>query len=112
MTTFDPEAMLNTGNAAARGVLGFINNKKDRQQEQEMYANNFNPMNIYGKKERMDRGDWEVNQGSYRMNQTGADRLGRSKQYGGQAFNEGEELYMTEEEIKEFLANGGQLEYL
>ena len=112
MTTFDPEAMLNTGNAAARGVLGFLNNKADRKQEQEMYANNFNPMNIYGKKERMDRGDWEVNQGSYRMNQTGADRLGRSKQYGGQAFNEGEELYMTEEEIKEFLANGGQLEYL
>jgi hypothetical protein len=112
MTTFDPEAMLNTGNAAARGVLGFLNRKDDRQQEQEMYANNFNPMNIYGKKERMDRGDWEVNQGSYRMNQTGADRLGRSKQYGGQAFNEGEELYMTEEEIKQFLANGGQLEYL
>lgn len=112
MRTFDPEAMLNTGNAAARGVLGFLNRKDDRQQEQEMYDTNFNPMNIYGKKERMDRGDWEVNQGSYRMNQTGADRLGRSKQYGGQAFDEGEELYMTEEEIREFLANGGQLEYL
>lgn len=112
MRTFDPEAMLNAGNAASRGVLGLLNRKEDREQEREMYDTNFDPMNIYGKKERMDRGDWEVNQGSYRMNQTGADRLGRSKQYGGQAFDEGEELYMTEEEIREFLANGGQLEYL
>ncbi len=117
MRTFDPEAMLNTGNAAARGVLGYLNRKEDRQQEQEMYDTNFNPLNIYGKKERMDRGDWEVNQGSYRMNQTGADRLGRSKQYGGfmqkgGSFKEDEEVYMTPEELEEFLAAGGQVEYL
>jgi hypothetical protein len=41
----------------------------------------------------------------------------RSKQYGGDVFQnggrvEGDEVFMTDEEIQEFLANGGDLEFI
>jgi hypothetical protein len=83
MTTIDPEAGLNTFNAGVRGALGMIDKSRTKKQEAEMYAKNFDPTQIYGKKERIDKGDWDVNTGLYRVNQMGADRLGRSKKYGG-----------------------------
>lgn len=113
--TVDPEAGLNMINSAANFGLGLANRKQQREQEAQMYAQNFNPMKLYGKKERMDRGDWEVNQGSYRFDQEGADRLGRSKRYGGSMFQEGGEnniTFMSEEQIRDFLAAGGEIEFL
>lgn len=60
------------------------------------------------------RGDWTFNEGYFRPNDmvptqfTGA---GRQMQWGG-AFAEGDELYLDEDAIQEFLAAGGQLDYL
>lgn len=113
--TVDPEAGLNSFNAAANFGVGLANRKQQREQEAQMYEQNFNPIKLYGKKERMDRGDWEVNQGSYRFDQEGSNRLGRSKQYGGPMFQEGGEndvTFMSEEQIREFLAAGGEIEFL
>ena len=90
MTTVDPEAGVNTFNAGVRGALGAIDNMRSKKQEAQMYAKNFDPTQIYGKKERIDKGDWDVNTGMYRTNETGANRLGRSKKYGGYMQDGGE----------------------
>lgn len=83
MYSIDPEAGVNTFNAGVKGALGVIDRRKAKKQEAQMYAQNFDPTQIYGKKERMDKGDWDVNTGMYRTNETGANRLGRSKKFGG-----------------------------
>jgi len=110
----DPEAAINAFNSVGSFGLGLANRKQQREQEAQMYEQNFNPMKLYGKKERMDRGDYEVNQGSYSFDTTGANRLGSSKQYGGPMFKEGGEniTFMSEEQIQEFLAAGGEIEFL
>jgi hypothetical protein len=83
MRNIDPEAGVNAFNAGARGVLGGIDRMRNKKQEANMYAKNFDPTQIYGQKSRIDKGDYDVNKGLYRVNQMGADRLGRSKKYGG-----------------------------
>lgn len=112
--TVDPEAALNMFNSAASFGLGLAGRKDQREQERQMYEQNFNPMKLYGTKARRDRGDWEVNQGSYRFDQQGSNRLGRSKQYGGPMTdpNEDDVMYMTDEQIQEFMAAGGEIEFL
>jgi hypothetical protein len=112
--TVDPEAALNMFNSAASFGLGLAGRKDQREQERQMYEQNFNPMKLYGTKARRDRGDWEVNQGSYRFDQQGSNRLGRSKQYGGPMTdpNEDDVTYMTDEQIQEFMAAGGEIEFL
>lgn len=112
--TVDPEAGLNMFNSAANFGLGLAGRKEQRDQERQMYEQNFNPMKLYGTKARRDRGDWEVNQGSYRFDQQGSNRLGRSKQFGGPMTDPNEEdvTYMTDEQIQEFMAAGGEIEFL
>jgi hypothetical protein len=112
--TVDPEAGLNMFNSAASFGLGLAGRKDQREQERQMYEQNFNPMKLYGTKARRDRGDWEVNQGSYRFDQQGSNRLGRSKQFGGPMTdsNEDDITYMTDEQIQEFMAAGGEIEFL
>jgi hypothetical protein len=112
--TVDPEAALNMFNSAANFGLGLAGRKEQREQERQMYEQNFNPMKLYGVKARKDRGDWEVNQGSYRFDQQGSNRLGRSKQFGGPMTDPNEEdvMYMTDEQIQEFMAAGGEIEFL
>lgn len=80
---FDGEAYVNAFNVGAKGGLGGIDRINNRKQEAQMYVENFDPTKLYGKKERMDKGDWDVNTGIYRTNETGSNRLGRSKKYGG-----------------------------
>jgi hypothetical protein len=101
MTTIDPEAGVNTFNAGVRGALGVIDNRRNKKQEADMYAKNFDPTQIYGKKERIDKGDWDVNTGMYRTNETGANRLGRSKKFGGYMQEGGvpEEMFYPEDNM-------------
>ena len=119
--TFDGEAAVNVFNAGAEGVLGFINRRQQARQEKEFMNNNFNADNIYAHSSDKDRGDW-VDYGSqlgqYRFDQMGQRANGRFAygqtggfmQEGGPL--EGEETFMTEEELADFLANGGEVEYL
>jgi hypothetical protein len=112
MRTVDPEAGLNAFNAASSFGLGIAKTKDQREQERQMYEQNFNPMKFNAIKARKDRGDWEVNQGSYR--DPGSNRLGRSKQFGGPMTdsNEDDIMYMTDEQIQQFMAAGGEIEFL
>jgi hypothetical protein len=136
----DPQAMLEAGNASANFVLGKIDQSRDAESQRALYENNFDPMKNYAKKSRIDKGDWEMNLGVKNINQTGSVRQGRSKQYGGGMYDQGgmydeealenEEDYlmddeeneykkggqkitfMSEKQIKEFLAAGGELEFI
>jgi hypothetical protein len=113
---FDPQAYLNTGNAAARVGIGMINRAKDRKSEAKMYEN-YNADNLYAAKTVMDQGDYDTNSGLYRPPTQGQLHGSRSKQYGGDVYQdggyvEGDEVYMTDDEIQEFLANGGDLEFI
>ena len=83
MRNIDPEAGVNAFNAGARGVLGGIDRMRNKKQEADMYAKNFDPTNIYGQKSRKDKGVWDINTGTAFTDTSGSDRLGRSKKYGG-----------------------------
>ena len=114
--SFDGEAMVNTINAGVQGVTGLINRAQDRKAEAKM-ADNLTADNLYASDPSKDRGDYDTNSGLYRQDEMGQKWNSRSKQYGGNIYQdggmvEGDELDMTEEEIEEFLANGGELEYL
>jgi len=134
--TIDPEAGVNVLNAGVRGVTGFLNRKDEKRKEKQMY-DNLSSDNLYASQSTKHRGDWVdigSQAGQYRFDQMGQDRSGFSSygKYGGymqdggeQAYlsgddfpsedpqyNEGDEVYMTEDDVKNFMANGGQIEYL
>ena len=126
MWNIDPEAGVNVFNAGARGVLGVLDRRQNAKSEREMLLNTTDPMNLYASATEQDRGDWQdfgSKSGMYRYDQQGQDRSSRATfgQYGGYmqeggfynpSFEEDEELYMTPEELEQFLAAGGQVEYL
>ena len=131
----DPEALLNVANAGVRGVTGMLNRKDQRKQEAQMY-DNMTTDNLYASQGTKHRGDW-VDLGSmagqYRFDQMGQDRSSFSSygKYGGYMQDGGEldylsgssfptmggysandEVYMSDEDIEQFMAAGGEIEYL
>ena len=134
VTDVDPEALLNVGNAGVRGVTGLLNKRDQRRQEQQMY-DNMTTDNLYASQGTKHRGDWvDIGSmaGQYRFDQMGQDRSSFSSygKYGGYMqnggeldylsapafatgdYNEDDEVYMSDEDIQNFMANGGQIEYL
>jgi hypothetical protein len=108
--------MVNTINAGVQGVTGLINRAQDQKAEAKMQEN-LTADNLYASDPSKDRGDYDTNSGLYRLDEMGQKWNSRSKQYGGDIYQdggmvEGDEVDMTEEEIAEFIANGGELEYL
>jgi hypothetical protein len=104
-------AILST-NAAVQGVTGMIDRFKNKDREAKMY-DNLTADNLYAADPSRDSGDYDVNSGLYRPNEQGQTWNSRSAKYGGDSnYAEGDEVEMTEEELAEFLANGGQVEYL
>jgi hypothetical protein len=121
--TTDPEAMVNVFNAGVRGVTGFLNRRDEKKRERQMY-DNLTSDNLYASQATKHRGDWVdvgSQMGQYRFDQMGQDRSGFSSygKFGGYMqdggsmdYNEGDEVYMTDDELKDFLKKGGQVEYL
>jgi hypothetical protein len=109
---------LNAGiDAFTSGMRGLDQAK----QQNEMYANNFNADKLYGASTNKDKGDYVAygqQTGMFRPNETGQETMGRFAygQRGGYmqdgGYTEGDEVDMTEEELAEFIANGGEVEYL
>jgi hypothetical protein len=102
----DPAGLYSTATAGANAFNAIAEGMDDRKREKQMMDRITNPEFIYGVKETSDKGDYDMNSGLFRPDQTGNMR---NAQIGGEL---NEEVYMTDEEIEEFLANGGQLEYL
>jgi len=120
-SNFDGEDAVNKFNAGATAVTGFLNNLDTAKQQKEMYDNNFTSDNMYASTNTKDRGDYvDYGQqlGQFRYDQMGSDTSGRFAygQTGGYmqegGYAEGDEVFMTDEELEEFLANGGDVEYL
>jgi hypothetical protein len=112
----DTQGALNTFNAAARGATGIIDRLAGRKKEAQMY-DNLNADNLYASDPSRDRGDYDTNSGLYRPDEQGQSWNSRSAQYGGSIYEEGgyvegQDVYMTDDELEEFLANGGEVEYI
>lgn len=111
------QAGMNLANAGIRGVTGFKNRMDDARIARDFY-DNFTADNLYASDPSRDRGDY-AESGLYRPDEQGQIWNSRSKQYGGDInfgedpdYVEGDEVYMTDDEIRQYMANGGQVEYL
>lgn len=119
-TEYDPQNMwnidfpqvLNQFNTGVRGALGFFGELGDRGKRIQQYANltsdNVYLPNPWSKK---NRGLYDPNSGLLQPGLMGSNnRSGYARrQFGGSI---DDEVEMTEEELQEFLANGGEVEYL
>jgi hypothetical protein len=95
---FDPAKALDLFNV---GAYKFLQNRERPDMTPFMGTNIYDPnMDV------ADKGTYDIDSGLFRPGEMGFEGV---VQKGG-AIND--ELYMTEEEIEEFLRNGGQLEYL
>ena len=120
MRSVDPEAGVNVFNAGVRGLTGILNRRQQAKQERQMY-DNLTSDNLYASQTPEFKGDWVdfgSQLGQYRFDQQGQDRssysaygkLGGFMKAGG--FVEGQEVEMSEEELADFIANGGEVDYL
>ena len=111
------QAGMNLANAGIRGITGMKNRLDDARISRDFY-DNFTADNLYASDPSRDRGDY-AESGLYRPDEQGQVWNSRSKQYGGGVsfgedpdYVEGDEVYMTDDEIRQYMANGGQVEYL
>lgn len=111
------QAGMNLANAGIRGITGFKNRMDDARIARDFY-DNFTADNLYASDPSRDRGDY-AESGLYRPDEQGQTWYGRSKQYGGDInfgedpdYVEGDEVYMTDDEIRQYMANGGQVDYI
>lgn len=120
MKAVDLEAGVNAFNMGARGAINLASSlpKSQRNQEANMIGNATKSDSIYASQNDYHRGDWQdfgSMLGQYRFDQEGQDESGFSSfgKYGGQFAKGGEKVtYMSEKQIKDFIAAGGELEYL
>jgi len=122
MRKIDPEGTLNAADAGVNSFIGMLDNVKSRAKEKQMLLDNSDPFNNIAITRNQDMGDWGDTGhkfGMFRYNQEGSDRNSRATfgRYGGYmedggTYEDDEEIYMTPEELEQFLAAGGQVEYL
>ena len=131
------EARIQTFNAGVDIADSIKRGIETNKAQNEMYEN-FSSNNLYASDPSRDRGDYDTNSGLYRPNEQGQMWNSRSKQFGGyideeeyydpyaeeedEEENEEDELtyakggekitYMSEDQIRAFMAAGGQVEFL
>lgn len=103
-TTTDPEAGVMAFDTALNATTGFA----ERFQTPK-------PKQFYGEdiasspSKKYNLGTWDVNSGLFRPDETGFQGV---VQKGGSIYQEGGETYMSEEQIRDFIANGGEIEFI
>jgi hypothetical protein len=129
------EARIQTFNAGVNIADSLRRGIETKKAENEMYEN-FSSNNLYASDPSRDRGDYDTNSGLYRPDDQGQMWDSRSKQFGGYIDEEeyydpyaeeeeeedgeqynyakgGEKItYMSEDQIRAFMAAGGQVEFL
>tara|TARA_R110000868_G_scaffold215402_4_gene465496 strand:- start:1161 stop:4223 length:3063 start_codon:yes stop_codon:yes gene_type:complete len=128
MRSIDPEAGVNVLNAGVKTGLGFLDRWRTGRKQKRQIEDNSNADANYATSTTKDRGDW-VDYGSqvgqFRQPEMGQDRSSRATygqrggymQEGGYTedyytnpfYEEDEEVDMTEEELEQFLAAGGEI---
>tara|TARA_R110000868_G_scaffold94939_5_gene261408 strand:- start:1225 stop:4536 length:3312 start_codon:yes stop_codon:yes gene_type:complete len=132
------EARIQTFNAGVDIADSIRRGRETNKAQNEMYEN-FSSNNLYASDPSRDRGDYDTNSGLYRPDEQGQMWNSRSKQFGGYIDEEeyydpyaeeeeeeeeengeqynyakgGEKItYMSEDQIRAFMAAGGQVEFL
>jgi hypothetical protein len=116
-------------------MLDSASRNRDYQKAEVEMQENLNSNNLYASDPSRDRGDYDTNSGLYRPDEQGQMWNSRSKQFGGYIDEEeyydpyteededeedeltyaegGEKItYMSEDQIRAFMAEGGQVEFL
>jgi hypothetical protein len=129
MRAVDPEAGVNAFNATMRAGINVLDNRNNAAIERNFLLDTADPYNLVASANEVDYGD-QVDYGSgigYRTPQQGQDRSSRATfgnyatgRYGGymqaggftNSYQQDDEVYMSPDELEQFLAAGGQVEYL
>ena len=129
MTNIDTEAGVNKFNAAARFSMNFLDQDRKTKcgpgtvwnSSSEM-CEATNSMDLMAADNEQDRGDWQDfghKTGLFRYNKEGSDENSRSSKYGGymedggsSGFKVGQVVGMQPDELEQFLAAGGEVEYI
>jgi hypothetical protein len=106
-----------TGLMAVNAGLDVFDQVTANRQQNQMLANTTAAETNYGISNEDDRGTYDPNSGLFRPDQMGSNVVvkygGGVYATGGSTEDEDEDTqYMTQEEIDDFIANGGELEYL
>ena len=129
MTNIDPEAGVNAFNAATRGAMNLFDPNKKTQcgpgtvwNSSSKMCEATNSMDLMAANNEQDRGDWQDfghKTGLFRYNKEGSDENSRSSKYGGymedggsNGFKVGQVVGMLPNQLEQFLAAGGEVEYI
>lgn len=123
LVTTDYESGINQLQAAKYAAGNILGNWGRGKKENKMLMDNTNIMNLVSRTPMMDRGDHgELGSGYGQFRTYGAEqqsrtafgKIGGTFKRGGSKmeYNIGDELYMTEAEIADFIKNGGKLEFV
>jgi hypothetical protein len=107
MYNVDFEQLVNQFNTAANWGLNQLGQLGDRKKTRDLY-NKFKSDAVYGTTAAIDKGTTDKNSGVMMPNQM-ISNLGR---YGGSMYEEGGETYMSEDQVRKFLEEGGELEFI
>jgi hypothetical protein len=107
MYNVDFERLVNQFNTGANMALNWFGQRGDREREQQMF-DNLTADNLYTSTNDYNRGTYDPNSGLFRQD------LGFKGviQKGGSTYKEGGETYMSAKQIAEFIANGGEIEFI
>jgi len=98
--------MANTFGNTVLDALG----ERGRKAQQMQMRNRYLADNLYGSTSGYDRGTYEANSGLFRPDQMGFTGVIK---YGGEAnYQVGGETYMSEDQVRKFLEEGGELEFV
>ena len=112
-TNENVRANLDMFNAGLRGFSNILEQNALKDSDTAMYDQMIGE-NTVGLNKNKNRGNYDTNSGLFRPHEMGQTQYSK---YGGDIYEdggmiEGDEVEMTEEEIQEFLANGGTLEFI
>jgi len=108
MYNVDFERGVNVGNALMNRGLAIAGELGDRNRRAQM-ANNLTADNLYGSTNSRDRGTYETNSGLFRPDEKGFKGVVK---HGGAIYKTGGVTYMSADQVKRFLAEGGELEFV
>lgn len=108
MYNVDFERGINVGNALINRGLAVAGELGDRNRRAQM-ANNLTADNLYGNTNSRDRGTYETNSGLFRPDEKGFKGVVK---HGGAIYKTGGVTYMSADQVKRFLAEGGELEFV
>jgi len=108
----DAKGALDFGNMAGNAFAGFADRAQEALQNRNI-GSKFDASNLYAQTDTIDKGGYDQ-LGQFKPNETGFKKpysYGGYMEEGG-SYEEGGDTWMSEEQIQQFLAEGGELEFV